>query len=237
MFIIIDGIDGSGKSTILNSWKNWFLKQEFPVFDLREWWEKYKTFPEFDKIKKAKVIISAEPTQAWLGSAIREEIVRDGREYGGLSIAQAFALDREILYRRLLIPALKAKKIVLQERGVTTTLVYQPIQKKKVALKDILSLPGNQLTLKYRPDFLVIAKIFPQKAIERLRKRFHKQDGSIFENLAFEIKAQKRFLSLWFKRFFEKRGTYVLYFNTDDTENRVQEEAVRLLKNCLQFKI
>ncbi len=217
MFIVVDGIDGSGKGTIIKIWKNELLKRKAKVFDLREWQKKEKTIPSYDEIKDFDYIISAEPTFAWVGAAIRQELVRDGTAHIGLSIAQAFALDREVLYARLSIPALKAGKTILQERGFSTSLVYQPIQKKKAPLKKVIELFGNQLAARYAPDFLVIADLPAKLAIKRLSERVGKKDNAIFENLAFQTKARQIFLSQWYKKFFEKIGTKVIYFDTCKT--------------------
>lgn len=231
MFIIVEGIDGSGKGTLIDIWKEYLLKKGKHIFDLREYGKKKKEMPTYEEIKKYDVILSAEPTHAWTGLAIRQEIVRSENDYDGLTIAQSYAVDREVLYRRLLCRALKDKKIILQERAFTTSMVYQPLQKKRVALKTILSLPGNRLALKYLPDFLVIAKLPPKEALSRLGKRDHKRDGAIFENLPFITKAQKGFLSPQFKKFFEKRGTKVFYFDTSGSRDKNSAKAVELFKN------
>lgn len=231
-FVIVDGIDGSGKGTILDTWKKQLLQQKRRVFDLREHWRKYKTFPCFNDIKKADVIISCEPTLAWVGRAIREEIVRSS-DYSGVATAHAFSLDREILYRRFLIPALRAGKVVLQERGVTTSLVYQTIQKNGLTRNQLMNLPGNRLALIWAPHVLVVASVSPPIALQRLVKRSHKKDSSIFENLSFEQRARKQFLSRAFQQVFTKRGTIVKILSTEGAIEDTQKRANQLLRNLL----
>lgn len=233
-FVIIDGIDGSGKGTILDTWKSQLLKYRQRVFDLREYWAKIQDFPTFEEIKKFDIIISCEPTTVWVGRAIREEIVRSS-DYSGVAAAHAFSLDREILYRRLLMPALRVGKTVLQERGVTTSLVYQALQKDSLTKNELMTLPGNRLALSWAPQVLVIATVSPRVALQRLAKRSGKKDSAIFENLKFELKAQKQFLSQDFRQIFTQRGTSVKIFSTAGTVVDTKKRAEQLLSSLIKI--
>ena len=233
-FIIVDGVDGSGKGTILDTWKKYLIEKRQRVFDLREYWKKTKNFPTFEEIKEFDIIISCEPTTVWVGRAIREEIVRSS-DYSGVATAHAFSLDREILYRRLLIPALQAGKIILQERGVTTSLVYQIIQKNGLTRDQLINLPGNYLALSWAPQALIIASVPPQIALQRLAKRSGKKDGAIFENLKFALKAQKQFLSQDFRKIFTERGTEVKIFSTTGTVVDTKKRAEQLLSSLIKI--
>ena len=134
-FLMVDGLDGSGKGVVIDALKDYFERKEMKIFDLRYYWKENNDIPGVEEIKDYDVICSAEPTFSMVGKVIREELVRDNkRKYSGLSTAHAFALDREILYKKLLIPARAAGKIILQERGVVTSIVYQPIQLANLVL-------------------------------------------------------------------------------------------------------
>lgn len=228
-FIMLDGIDGSGKSTVMDAWRDFLVRQGRSVCDVRAWSKERGSLPTLEDVREAEVLISAEPTHAWIGKAIREEIVKEGGDYSGMSISQSFALDREVLYRRLIVPALAAGKIVLQERGISTSVVYQPIQKKAVTLRRLVSLPGNAFALDHRPDMLLIMKMSPRQAMERIAGRFDKKDNSIFENLDFVTRAQKRFMSSSFRKLFEGYGTSVRYFPADLPLEEARREAENLL--------
>jgi thymidylate kinase len=182
------------------------------------------------------VITSSEPTFSLIGRAIREEIVRHNkREYSALATAQAFALDRYILYKRVIIPALQQGKYIFQERGVTTSICYQPIQKEPLSLKKVLELEGNQLTLKYRPDLLIITVLKPETAMQRLANRDGKKDGAIFEKLDFLKKAQKRFINVWFRKIFEKRGAKVFYINTIGQKEENAKKIIEIWQNFIKL--
>lgn len=215
IFIMIDGLDGSGKGTAVSALRDFLESKGKKIFDLRKYWKENNEIPEVEEVMDYDVICSSEPTFSGIGKVIREEIVRSNkRKYSGMSTAQAFALDREILYKKLILPAKKAGKIIIQERGITTSLVYQPIQNEKIQLKEIISLPGNQIAIKNAPDILVIVKAEPEVVMERLGMR-EKNDQAIFENLIFQRKVQNRFESGWLKKLFGHYGTKLIYLDTN----------------------
>ncbi len=237
-FIMIDGLDGSGKGTVASGLKQYFESKNKKVFDLREYAKEKHEIPELTEINDYDVIISAEPTYAYIGKAIRDEIIRDnGRKYLALSTAQAFSLDREILYRKLIIPALEAGKIIIQERGVITSAVYQPVQLEKITLMDILNLPGNKLALKYSPNLLIITQVDPLVVIQRLKARTEKKDNAIFETLDFQRKIEERYQSPWLKQLFESKGSKVVYLNTNapTTEEDTKKKAIEIIEATLKL--
>src|SRR5437879_6314835 len=119
-FIVIDGIAGSGKSTIADAAAQWAQRQGHRVFRLQEWEKAHGTPPVLADVGEANVVFTYEPTRSWIGAAIRGELSRMDEPYDGLEIAHAFALDRQSLYRRLILPALEAGKTVIQERSVSS---------------------------------------------------------------------------------------------------------------------
>ena len=231
-FIIIDGIDGSGKGTVVDAYELYFRKKKKKILDLKVYWKRNHILPEPRDLKPYDVIISCEPTFSLVGLAIRDEIVRHNeRTYSAAATAQAFALDRFILYKRIIVPALNAGKIVIQERGMTTSMIYQPIQKEPLPLKKILQLEGNQLALKYAPLALIITLLDPKEAIKRLKNRKKKQDFAIFEKVLFLKKAQLRFKAEWFKVMFKRRGTKVIYLETGGTKQQTRNKALAILSD------
>jgi thymidylate kinase len=231
MFIVVGGIDGCGKGVIIKTWAEELAKQGKKIFDLREYTKKNGCFPEYEEIKKFDVILSNEMTYAWVGAALRGEIIQgNGRDYSALSIAQAYALDREILYRRILVPTIKDKKIILQERTFETSIIYQPLQDSSITVEQIMEIPGNKFALENRPDIIVIPKLSAETAIKRLAARSEKQDNAIFEKLDFLTKAAERYYSPWFREFFEKLGVKVIYLSTEGSLEETRESAIKILK-------
>jgi thymidylate kinase len=234
ILVIVDGIDGSGKGIIVKALADWAETKKFKILDLKDYWKTKHTFPEPKEIADYDVVISAEPTFSMVGQAIREEIVRDNnRSYSAWTTAEAFSLDREILYRRVIIPALEQRKIIFQERGVTTSLIYQPVQKEPLELERILNLSGNKLALEYRPDLLIVTQVDPREAVRRLAER-DKKDNVIFEKLPFLEKIAERFAAPWFRELMESRGSEFVYLKTDKTVYDTIEEAVNIWEKFLK---
>ena len=99
--VLIEGIDGSGKGVITNTFKKLAETENLKIFDLINYIKKENDFPEYEMIKDYDIIISGEPTYSWVGRAIRQELIKDNkRDYPALTVAQAYALDRKILYKR-----------------------------------------------------------------------------------------------------------------------------------------
>jgi thymidylate kinase len=147
-----------------------------------------------------------------------------------MSLAHAFSLDREILYKRVMIPALQSGLYIFQERGVVSSLVYQPVQ-ERIQLSELLRLAGNKLALQYAPHLLIIATVKPETVVKRLGTR-EKKDNSIFDTLSFQRRLDERYRSDWLKLLFERHGSKVEYLDTDEPKSveETKKNAIELFK-------
>lgn len=224
MFVMVDCIDGSGKGAIVRFLAKMAADAAWRFFDVAEFTKQTGSLPKPNDWNSAKLIITTEPTYCWIGAAIREELVRNP-DYDALTVAEAFAADREIHYRKIIEPAIRAGKIVVSERGIASSLAYQVAA--GIPEETILNLPGNRLALSRAPDYLVIAEISPGFALKRLSGRSGKQDDSYFERLPFLEKLASRYGAQEYRKIFESRGTKIIDLSTEgelgDTENRVRE--------------
>ena len=109
---------------------------------------------------------------------------------------------------------MEAGKIIFQERGVISSLVYQPVQLEQITLMDLMKLPGNAFAIKHAPSLLLIIDIDSDVAIKRLKER-KKQDNAIFEEVLFLRKIASRYKSEWIQKVFEKGGTKIVYIDTN----------------------
>ena len=101
---MVEGLDGSGKGVAVEALKEHLEMKGLKIFDLRKHCKEHVSFPKYEEIQEYDVIVSAEPTYGFVGRAIRDEIIKEStRKYSGTSTAHAFSLDREILYKKLLI--------------------------------------------------------------------------------------------------------------------------------------
>lgn len=233
MFIMLDGIDGCGKSTIIQAWKDYLTAQGNAIFDLKKYWQETGHYPELSELKNYTFVFSCEPTYTGVGNVIRQELVKNGSHYPARAVAEAFSLDRLVLYTKLIIPLLKNDCCVIQDRGVSSSLAYQSTQNPELTLKLLSSLTGNQLALKYRPDHLVLLDLKPEEAIKRLGKRTGKKDDAIFERLSFLKKLYKQYHSSAFKNIFTKHGAKIHLLPTNVKIDIMNQQAINLLKTIL----
>lgn len=207
-FIMMDGIAGSGKSTLLQHAKEKFINAGKKVFDMNDWNTKHASPPTFEDVSTYDVYFLAEPTKTWIGSAIREEISFHSEIYSGRVQAEAFALDRMIQYRRIVIPALQNGKTVIQDRGVTTSLVYQSTIDSSLSMEDISQIPGNAFTLEYPPQHLILTKVDPAITQERRGARNEMSKG-MYEELDLLTRAQETFHGSDFCDLMDALGTTI----------------------------
>ena len=227
---MIDGIAGSGKSTVLRAVQEWALEQNHRVFKLNDWTNIEP--PCFEHIPDYDIYFTYEPTRTWVGRAIRYELSRCDVPYCGHSLSHAFALDRQIMYRRLIIPALEAGKIIIQDRGVCTSFVYQPIMEQEAPLEVIKNLPGNRLAMDHSPDVLILTQLSAQEAHARIQSRDDESKG-VFAHLPFLQKLEQRFQEPWLRELFESRGTKMYALDTSGSLDESNEHTKTLIKEIL----
>lgn len=232
MFLIVDGIDGSGKGTIVQALVERRRKAGARVFDLRAFTREQRRFPEPEELAGYNLLVTGEPTYAWVGAAIREEIVRaNSRDYGARCTAEAFALDRLLHYRRVLLPARECGMDIVAERSVTSTLVYQMVQNAAGALTvdDIAALEGNRLALANPPDLLLLLSVDPSRALRRLELRIDKQDEAIFERLSMLEALHAGFHAPAFRHILTKHGWHIAEVDANGAvEDAVAQAAMRV---------
>lgn len=232
LFIMVDGIDGSGKSTIVKSWKEFLIGEGKKVFELKEYWLQNGKYPTYEEIKQFDFIFTSEPTYVGIGKVLREELINKDLNYPEKAIAHAFSLDRLVLYHKIIIPALNDGKIIISDRGVSTSLCYQSLS-GKLSIKDLCEMVGNALALENAPHHLILMKVEAENAIKRLGSRSEKQDNAVFEQIDFQTKAATLFNSDEFQKLFTAHGSEVHYLPSVDGIDIMKAEALELLKDLI----
>ncbi len=141
-FITFEGIDGSGKTTILH----------IVAEKLRE--------VGFD------VIETFEPTNTWLGDNVRRCIEKDTDPF---ITTFAFIADR-MQHGKQIEKWLREGKIVLCDRYVDSTYAYQGVQLRKFIDQPIKWLKELSSNIPI-PDRTFLFILNPKKALERIRNR------------------------------------------------------------------
>lgn len=237
--IHIDGIDGSGKSTLLNAATAWANTQGLSTFDVVAWSKREHRLPTLDDVGDADVLFTAEPTHAGIGDVIRNEIIRDGSPYDARFTAQAFALDRGVQYRRLILPFLRSRpgRWVMQDRGLSTSLAYQPLQSERdtvdpdarVTMDWLLTLDGNRITHEDPPDVFVFVDIDPNVALARLANRTEKFDNHLYEKEDFQVALAERYRHPDIHAVLTKRGTQFIIIDGGKTREEVAQDMHTIL--------
>ncbi len=231
-FMILDGLDGIGKGVYLDAMKAEAEQEGKRILDLHEYWRQHGSHPDEHELSEVDLVLSSEPTYVGWGAKIRQELIRADKEYPAKEIAEAYSKDRMELYQAVIIPALKNGIDVIQSRGVTTSLVYQPLDAKKkgeaLSLADVKELEGNAFCLKKEvmPDMIVIPTVSDVKEVIRRLAARDKQDNASFERYEFQLEAKKGFESEAFKQSFP--GVPVIYADAETSVEHSKKEAARL---------
>ncbi|MFZ8835211.1 MAG: dTMP kinase [Candidatus Caldipriscus sp.] len=163
-FITFEGIDRSGKSTLISAIKERLLKRG---------------------IKEEKILITKEPGGTDFAELLRDILAKNvDRE----PLAELFALlsARYDHTKRKIIPALREGKIVICDRYSDSTFAYQVFGK---GLEYYLVTHLNKIaSLKLKPDLTILIDLDPKIALERLKdKRDH------YESLGLEFFERVRY--------------------------------------------
>lgn len=231
-FIVVDGPDGAGKGVIVD-FIGKLLKKNGRVFDVREYEKRTGRFPEHKNWKGAKGLLSAEPTHAYLGGVIRHELLSTRRTYRQDVIAESYSIDRSMHYTAVIEPALAKGIHVVQERFMSSSVIYGPLQDSRITWQWVAGLPGNRHAQDVAPDLMIIADAPPNAIMQRLKDRHHKRDNAIFETLPFLRRVQKEYHALWFRRFFARLGTRIVYIDMNRTIPEELKDVEKIVKPYL----
>ncbi len=141
--IVIEGIDGCGKTTLIKKLKKHFSLQKF--------------------------IFTKEPGGTSLGLKLREIINKGKKEITEKAEFLLFAADRNQHFQHLIIPALKKGKIIISDRMADSSLAYQGYG-RGVDIKMIKKI-NKWVTSNTTPDITIYLHITPEVAFQRIRKR------------------------------------------------------------------
>lgn len=248
-FVVIDGLDGVGKGKNLEAVVEFYECKGLRVFDLHKWWASEHCHPQFEfplspkgnslgdyvDLDSFDVLISAEPTFVGVGAAIRDEVIRAKGRYSSRFTAGLYSADRLVLYNRVVLPALRAGKRVIQSRSVSTSIAYQPVQAgelgEQLRLGDILKLEGNAFALRYPPRLLVVPTVFDFDELERRLRERVKDDQTWFEGVAFQRKLAPQYVEGGVvDRIFSAQGALVLHIDNGKSVEHTKDETKRVLE-------
>lgn len=143
--ISFEGIDGSGKSTL--------IKNVGPTL----------------KILGHKVLLTKEPGGTELGKALRQILQMQKGMVCDMSEYLLFAADRAQHFEQLVIPALKAGTFVLADRLADSSLAYQGYGRGLD--RDMITSINNWAMQGVAPDLVIYLRLDPALAFKRIVER------------------------------------------------------------------
>ena len=165
ILIAIEGIDGSGKSSLAKNLYQEFLNQKYAV------------------------LLTKEPGGTPLGLQLRTIVQEKKVAICPKAEFMLFATDRAQHFAQVIIPARDEGKIIISDRMADSSLVYQGYG-RNLNIQTIKTI--NEFVMKgIKPDITVYVKVKPNTAINRILKRgatltsFEKEEnGKFIERLA-----------------------------------------------------
>jgi len=147
-FIVIEGIDGCGKTTQINELSKWL--------------------PQSGLIKKgSKLITTREPGGSFLGEKLRGLILDNNENYKPSSLAELllYSADRAEHVSKIISPALNNNDWVISDRFSDSTLAYQGYG-RKIDLEIIKQIQSIVCQGEI-PDITIFLEISPRESIFR----------------------------------------------------------------------
>ncbi len=195
LFIVLDGIDGSGTTT------------------------HSKLLAGFLILKGLKIHLTQEPSNSEIGKLLRNFLKDD--KIPPSTDALLFAADRDLHYRNEIKMKLEEGYIVISDRYIESSIIYQSCQSEKITIEWVKSL--NKFAGK--PDLTIILDIDPKMSLAR------KNQGDLekFEDTSFLEQVRKLYITR------AKEEGYVI-INTDDIIELVQEKIQKIVLNKFKVK-
>ena len=146
LFITMEGTDGAGKSTQLNLLSNYLKNKGFNVIFVRE------------------------PGGTKISEKIRDIILDiDNQEMHYMTETLLYASSRAQLVNQVILPELKKGSVVLCDRFVDSSIVYQGIA-RHIGI-DVVKKINNIATGGLIPDITFFLDLSPKRAIERKKEQ------------------------------------------------------------------
>ncbi|PRR80901.1 Thymidylate kinase [Clostridium vincentii] len=199
-FIVFEGGEGSGKSTILQKIYNWMLEEKKPC------------------------IITREPGGIKISEQIREVILDPSNtEMDGRTEALLYAAARRQHLVQKVIPALKEDKIVLCDRFIDSSLAYQGFA-RGIGIKEIYKI--NEFAIgKYMPNISILFEIDPKIGLDRINKNKSREVNRIdLEKIDFHNKVREGYNEV-----FETSKGKMIKIDASKTIEQVYEEVKKII--------
>ena len=165
LFIVMEGPDGSGKTTQINLLKEYLEEAGY------------------------ECLITREPGGTVIGEEIRQLILNpEHKEMSPVTEMLLYAASRAQLVHEVIGPALEEGKIVISDRFVDSSIVYQGIARKLgISIVSAVNAPGIGI---YRPDGIFFIDLSEAEGLRRKKEQKNldrmEQEGIDFHHMVSE---------------------------------------------------
>ena len=165
LFIVMEGPDGSGKTTQINLLKEYLEEAGY------------------------ECLITREPGGPVIGEEIRQLILNpEHKEMSPVTEMLLYAASRAQLVHEVIGPALEEGKIVISDRFVDSSIVYQGIARKLgISTVSAVNAPGIGI---YRPDGIFFIDLSEAEGLRRKKEQKNldrmEQEGIDFHHMVSE---------------------------------------------------
>lgn len=165
LFIVMEGPDGSGKTTQINLLKEYLEEAGY------------------------ECLITREPGGTVIGEEIRQLILNpEHKEMSPVTEMLLYAASRAQLVHEIIGPALEEGKIVISDRFVDSSIVYQGIARKLgISTVSAVNAPGIGI---YRPDGIFFIDLSEAEGLRRKKEQKNldrmEQEGIDFHHMVSE---------------------------------------------------
>ena len=165
LFIVMEGPDGSGKTTQINLLKEYLEEAGY------------------------ECLITREPGGTVIGEEVRQLILNpEHKEMSPVTEMLLYAASRAQLVHEVIGPALEEGKIVISDRFVDSSIVYQGIARKLgISTVSAVNAPGIGI---YRPDGIFFIDLSEAEGLRRKKEQKNldrmEQEGIDFHHMESE---------------------------------------------------
>ncbi len=174
ILIAIEGIDGSGKSSLAHYLFTSLQDQQYPV------------------------ILTKEPGATALGKKLRAIVQEKNEPITAQAEFLLFAADRAQHFQETIIPALNQKKIIISDRMADSSLVYQGYGRGLDTVS--INFINRWVMHDIKPDLTFYVRVSPSVAQDRLKARNIKLTAFEKEGITFMQKLIDGFDTLYHTR-------------------------------------
>lgn len=204
LFITFEGPEGCGKSTHAK-----LLKEYLESFG-------------------HEIVLTREPGGTVIGEAIREILMNPKESLAGLSEIMLFAADRIEHMEKVIIPGIRAGKIVISDRFLDSTTAYQ-IGGRGLP-EDLVRYINSVSTKGFFPDLTILLDISEELGLKRAKMEGPKSDRFEEESLEFHKCVRRKYLEIA-----EEDPKRVKVINTEAKIEEVQEKIRKIIKDKVEI--